>query len=202
MPRQVDHESRRRHIAQAVFELVGEHGIEAATLRDIAARAGVSMGAVQRCFAGKDEMLAFVVEHVNQRVTDRIRARIAASGDADAALTMLEETLLGTVPVDEQGLLEARVWLAFAAHAAVTPKLAALQREQYAGLAELIAVLLRAARAAGDVRADVDPDEEADALVVLTDGLNLQVLVGRHTPQSARAAVGRRLASIAADRGR
>jgi AcrR family transcriptional regulator len=39
MPRQVDHVSRRRLIAEAVCHLADERGLEGVTLRDVAARA-------------------------------------------------------------------------------------------------------------------------------------------------------------------
>jgi AcrR family transcriptional regulator len=35
------------------------HGLEAASLRNVAAEAGVSMGTVQHCFTGQQEMLDF-----------------------------------------------------------------------------------------------------------------------------------------------
>lgn len=46
MPKQVDHDERRREIATAVLRLVTTGGVEAASLRTVAGEAGVSMGAV------------------------------------------------------------------------------------------------------------------------------------------------------------
>lgn len=61
---QVDYESRRRQIAEAVCLLADEHGPEGVTMRDVAAHAQVSLGAVQRCFRSKEEMLLFAVDYV------------------------------------------------------------------------------------------------------------------------------------------
>ncbi|MFI0978499.1 TetR/AcrR family transcriptional regulator [Streptomyces sp. NPDC021093] len=196
MPRQVDHDSRRRQIAQGVFELIAERGLEAATLRDVAARAGVSMGAAQRCFRTKEEMLLFALEHMNQQVTARIQAAIADSEDPGSTITMLEQTLLGTIPTDEQGRAEARVWLAFSAQAAIDPKLAAVQREQYDGLAELITLLIRVAQDAGGLRDDLDAKSEAEALITYADGLNIQLLLSRTTPAEARSALRAQLTAL------
>ncbi|MFI7098635.1 TetR/AcrR family transcriptional regulator [Streptomyces sp. NPDC050161] len=198
MPKQVDYDSRRRQVVAAAFALVSERGLEGVTMRDVATRAGVSVGAVQRCFSGKEEMVVSVVEEMNQRVSARVQGRIAGSVTPGAAATMLEHTLAGIVPHDEQSLAETRVWLAFTAHASVTPGLAAVQRKQYEGLTELVALLLRTAQEAGDVRPTADADQEADALIAFTDGLGMQVAVGRHTPDSAQAALGRRLAALRA----
>lgn len=196
MPRQVDHDSRRRQIAQAVCALIARHGLEGVTLRQVATQAGVSMGAVQRCFHTKEEMLTFAHEHVNQQVTERTRARIAASPDPGSVVTMLEQTLIAMVAVDDGDLVEARVWIAFTAQAAVEPELAAIQRGYYAGLAELLVVLLRAGQDHGQVRPDADIEREADALITLTDGLTVQVVLGRHTPESALAALRDRTVSL------
>jgi hypothetical protein len=54
-------------------------------------------------------------------------------------------------------------------------------------------LLIGVARDAGGLRAELDPVQEADALVTFTDGLNLQILYGRHTAASATAALEHRL---------
>lgn len=198
MPRVVDHEGRRRQIAVAVFALIAEGGLEAATLREVAARAEVSMGAVQRCFATKEQMMLFVHEHMNARVTSRIQARIDAAPDPGDAATMLAETLAGTIPLDEESRAESRVWLAFAAQAAVDPALGEIQRRSYRELTALVALLLRAAGESGQFRAGLDEDAEAAGLVTVTDGLSVQLLVGLHTPASARAVLDARLAGLRA----
>ena len=199
MPRQVDHDGRRRQIARAVFKLIGERGMEGATLREAATRAGVSMGAVQRCFATKEQMVAFVLEHMNQRITERVEAQIPDTADPTTAMTTLEHTLAAILALDEPSQAETRVWLAFIAQAAIDPALAAVQSEQYADLAKLIALLIGAAQTHGQARPDLDPDQEAEGFITLTDGLNIQLLLGRHTPDSARTALRHRLNSLRID---
>ncbi len=189
----MDHDSRRRQIARAVFDLISERGMEGATLRDTAARAGVSMGAVQRCFSTKEQMVAFVMEYMNQRITDRVQAEIPDTANPATAMTTLEHTLAATLALDQPSRAETRVWLAFTAQAAIDPALAAVQSEEYAGLAKLIALLISAAQTHGHAHPDLDPDQEAEALITLTDGLNIQLLLGRHTPGSARTALHHRL---------
>ncbi|WP_026403047.1 TetR/AcrR family transcriptional regulator [Actinomadura rifamycini] len=196
MPRQVDLDGRRRQIARAVFGLIAERGMEGATLRDAAERAGVSMGAVQRCFPTKEQMVACVMEHMQQRITERVRARVPDTADPDAAMTTLEHTLAATLALDPASRAETRVWLAFTAQAAIDPAAAAAQREQYTGLAELITLLIGAAQTHGHARPDLDGRQEAEALITLADGLNIQLLLGRHTAESARAALHHRLGAL------
>ncbi|WP_067571913.1 TetR/AcrR family transcriptional regulator [Nocardia acidivorans] len=196
MPKQVDHESRRRHIADAVCGLIGRAGIEAATLRQVAAEAGVSMGAVQRCFNTRQQMLIFAQDHVNRRVTERAQERIAASADPESVVTMLEQTLRAMLVVDDPELVDARVWVAFSAQAAVDPVIAAAQRAQQRGLAELLELLVRVGQDSGRIRPEIVPAHAAEELIALTDGLTLHVLIGHHTPESASTILRRRTAGL------
>nr|WP_308217127.1 TetR family transcriptional regulator C-terminal domain-containing protein [Streptomyces noursei] len=117
------------------------------------------MGAVQRCFRTKQEMLVFALDHVGERVTERVTAQVneraqprTASGAGPTGSTL--EQVLGEVAlVDEARRTEARVWLAFVAQAAVTPELATVLRSRYAGLHPLLVRLLREIR----VRVRVGP---------------------------------------------
>ncbi|MDT0443866.1 TetR/AcrR family transcriptional regulator [Streptomyces johnsoniae] len=205
MPRQIDHEARRRLIANAVCALADEHGLEGVTLRDVAARAGVSMGAVQRCFRTKEEMLRFALAHVGRRVLARIRTGDDGSDDGsddggtgggtggDAAETLTRAAVETALLRGEQRA-EARVWLAFVAQAAVSPPLAAVLREAYTGLTEMLARLVAAAGGAAD------PVREAQTLLALADGLTTHVLVGHLTPAAARAALEAHLARLTAVR--
>ncbi|MBB5956371.1 AcrR family transcriptional regulator [Saccharothrix tamanrassetensis] len=154
------------------------------------------MGAVQRCFRTKEEMLVFAQEHVNQRGTERARARIAESPEPGSVATVLEQTLVAMLAVDDEDLSDARVWMAFTAQAVVDPTLAAVQRGHYAGLAELLVTLLRAGQQDGRINPEVDATSEADALITLADGLTVQVLLGRHSPDSALAALRRQTAVL------
>ncbi|WP_226346735.1 TetR family transcriptional regulator C-terminal domain-containing protein [Agilicoccus flavus] len=57
MPRQVDHAQRRSEISHAVWAVVARNGLDAVSLRTVAAEAGISAGRVQHYFATKDEMV-------------------------------------------------------------------------------------------------------------------------------------------------
>ncbi|MET9882081.1 TetR/AcrR family transcriptional regulator [Streptomyces sp. NPDC006430] len=194
MPRQVDHEGRRLLIAEAVCRLADERGLEGVTLRDVAARAQVSMGAVQRCFRTKDEMLVFALGYVGERIGERVRARLVRS-PAQSAGTALGHAVTEVALLREEHRAEARVWLAFVAQAAVSEPLAATLKASYAALQEVFSRLVseaaEGARTAegADIAAGaapLDPQREARALLALADGLTAHVLIGHLTPREAR----------------
>ncbi|MFD7645527.1 TetR/AcrR family transcriptional regulator [Kitasatospora sp. NPDC059795] len=189
MPKQVDHEERRRRIADAVCALIDEQGLEAVSLRDVAARAEVSMGAVQRCFRSKDEMLRFALAHIGHQVTARARTRLLAAPAQSPASTVghlaHEIALLQT-----HQRAQARVWLAFLAAAAVNPALADDLRGSYT---DLEALLTRLIADAGDLP---DPAAEARTLLALADGLTAHVLIGHRTPEEAERLLHAHLARL------
>ncbi|MFF7632863.1 TetR/AcrR family transcriptional regulator [Kitasatospora sp. NPDC008050] len=196
MPRQVDHEERRRRIAEAVCLLADEHGLEGVTLRDVAARAQVSMGAVQRCFRNKEEMLGFTLGNIGERITERVRARLVRS-PAQSAATALGHAATEVALLRDEHRAEARVWLAFVAQAVVSEPLADTLKANYAALQEAFTRLIREAggeRAA--TAASVDPQREACTLLALADGLTTHVLIGRLTSQEAQDILHTHLGSL------
>ncbi|MBT3162392.1 TetR family transcriptional regulator [Streptomyces sp. Vc74B-19] len=187
MPKQVDYESRRRRIAEAVCLLADERGPEGVSMRDVAARAQVSLGAVQRCFRTKEEMLLFAVDHVGERVTERVRARLGAS-PAQSAATALGQAADEVALLREEHRAEARIWLAFVAQAAVSASLAAPLRSSYAALHDLFVRLVTEAAASAPADGDTAPadaEREARTLLALTDGLTSHVLIGHLTAKEA-----------------
>jgi AcrR family transcriptional regulator len=176
LSRKTEREERRRLIAEAVCSLADELGMDGVTLRDVASRADVTMGAVQRCFRTKDEMLLFALSHVGERVTERLRARVDSLETDHLAHAVGQIALL-----DDAHRTDARVWLAFVARAAVSPPLAQALRHNYAALEAMFERLI-AALGAPDART------EARALLALADGLTTHVLVG-HLSRDAAAEI-------------
>jgi AcrR family transcriptional regulator len=187
VPRQVDYEDRRRQIAEAVCTLIARSGMEAVSLRDVAAQAGVSMGAVQRCFRTKEDMLLFALEHISQHVSERANQRIAATSTPQAASTLLSHTLAELALLDEDSQTQAHVWLAFVAHAPASEKLAAVLHDTYTKLHGLIAWIMRYGQDTREFPHTLDPDREANTLLALADGLTVHVLAGHHSPATALA---------------
>ncbi|AHH98042.1 TetR/AcrR family transcriptional regulator [Kutzneria viridogrisea] len=180
MPRQIDHEARRSQIAEAVCALIAERGVEAATLREVAARAEVSMGAVQRAFPKDGGMLRFALDHLIAEVEQRGTERIAGSSSARVLLTVTlqEMALAGT----DQGA-QARVWLAFLAHAGVRQEFAAVLREHHAKALDLLVWIIDHGRRTGEIRAGLNSRLEARTLHAVVDGLTQQVVIGTVTAE-------------------
>jgi AcrR family transcriptional regulator len=179
MPKQVDYDQRRRQVIEAVYALADKHGLEGVTLRDVAQHAGVSMGAIQRCFRTKDEMLTLALTHISEEFTAKVRAVAAESSPSALAQVAVDLALLGT-----EQRPEAQVWLAFVARAAVTPAMAKILRNGYPHVHRLLAGLIR--ETASTCGTTVDAELEARTLLALADGLTVQTLLGQLEKDEAR----------------
>jgi TetR/AcrR family transcriptional regulator, transcriptional repressor of bet genes len=193
MPRQVDQDERRRLIAAAVVRLVSSRGAEAASLRAVAAEAGVSMGAVQHYFTSTDEMLLFALEYGNGLFATRIQALLAEGGPlAPRAAFRLFCTLL--LPLDRDGRTGARLWAALIARGCVDEPTGRLAADAYANLTALVARSL--AESAGVLASGIDIDQAARQLVTVIEGLRWPVLFGVFGEHEALAVLDSELDQI------
>ncbi|KIQ18453.1 TetR/AcrR family transcriptional regulator [Rhodococcus sp. MEB064] len=105
MPKLVDHDERRRAIAAATWRLIASKGIDAANMRDIAAAAGYTNGALSHYFSGKDEIVRAAFELVSE-ATDERAASVAGDAKGLAALRVL---CMEVMPTTAETVLEARI---------------------------------------------------------------------------------------------
>lgn len=105
MPKLVDHDERRRAIAAATWRLIASKGIDAANMRDIAAAAGYTNGALSHYFSGKDEIVRAAFELVFEATNQRV-ASVVGEGRGLAALRIF---CLEVMPMTAETVLEARI---------------------------------------------------------------------------------------------
>ena len=90
MPKRVDHQERRRQIADALLRTAAVRGLHAAGMREVAAEAGVSLRLVQYYFGTKEELLLAAMQHLAARFSARAVARfkeVSGSGGRLAPAT-------------------------------------------------------------------------------------------------------------------
>ena len=172
MPKVVDHELRRAELGEAVWRVALRRGLEDATMREIAAEAGWSTGALAHYFADKDELLRFAFRLVVLRARERFARALERGDRLDALGAALREAL----PLDEERRAEARVWLAFLGRSLSRPELARDRQDFYAGWRRALADVIAAGRSDGTLRTELPAETEASGLIALVDGLALQAL--------------------------
>jgi TetR/AcrR family transcriptional regulator, transcriptional repressor of bet genes len=197
MPKVVDHEARRADLAAAVWRVASRDGVEAVTVRRVAAEAGWSTGALAHYFEDKEELLLFAFRTVAERMQRRLES---AEQRTDEPLELARVLLLEALPLDSERQSEVRVWFAFLGLALTRPALAGAQRETYRAWRDSLAGHLRAAQERGELRADVDCAAEATVLVALADGLAVQATFEPRamSPRRQTELVDARLATLRA----
>ncbi|MFC7550373.1 TetR/AcrR family transcriptional regulator [Plantactinospora sp. GCM10030261] len=221
MPKRVDHQQRRTAIADALMRVAARQGLEAVSLRHVAAEAGVTAGMVQHYFRTKDQMMSFVLDAMRERYGARMSAALDRLGPEPAPRTLLRTMFTQMLPVDEQSRADGRVTLAFLAYTAVRPDAAAPLREDNQAMFGFIAGLIGAAWAAeaqppagpgptdgpgptkgtptggpgpaGGRPHGADPGTAAIALMSAVEGLSLYLLGDHCTPDAALAALDAQL---------
>ncbi len=175
MPKVVDHEERRAEVAAAVWRIVSRDGLEAATVRRVAAETGMSTSVVSHYFAGKDDLLRLAFRIVVERGRERAVADSATGGRARALL-------ITALPIDAERRAEARVWFAFLGLAVSRPDLADDQRRAYTAWRGAVATALRE----DGLPDEADAETEAAALIALVDGLTVQATFAPRKMPAAR----------------
>ncbi|MFF7231383.1 TetR family transcriptional regulator C-terminal domain-containing protein [Streptomyces sioyaensis] len=185
MPKKVDHEARRQEISEALWRLASTRGLDGASLRDVAAEAGISLGRLQHYFRSKDEMLLFALQHINRLAGERIRARIEALPEEPTPREVLRACLSGLLPLDEKSRVGVLVGAAYFARAVYDEPLRAEAKNGIPQLRALFADQLRRAAERGELPPERATEDEAMLLISLVDGLSTYVLLDVHAPRTA-----------------
>lgn len=185
MPKRVDHEERRRLIAEAVRRIAADRGLEAVSLGEVAAEAGISKGLVQHYFPTKDAMLRYATTTLRGQVEDRL-----------GSPTSLRDVVVALLPLDDASRTDALVANAFLVRALKDEEIAGRFRTGHAQLSAALAAMITTAQADGALSAGLDPVREADLLLAVVAGLGDAVLLGHRTPEDAVALVDHHLSRL------
>ncbi|SCK59936.1 transcriptional regulator, TetR family [Streptomyces sp. SceaMP-e96] len=179
-----DPSGKRLRIAEALWRIAAERGLHAASLREVAAEAGVSLRSVQYHFESKHRLLVDALQllHAENERIARSRIRFDTAEPRGLLRSVLEEFL----PVDAQRATALRVFAAYYARSLTDPALAEVFLPAEQPLERLVADLIAAAQADGRTAPGLDPWREADLLVAGAVGLGGDVLHDRRTLDDVR----------------
>ena len=156
--------ARRAQIVEAAIETVAEVGYANASLSRIAVRLGISKGVISYHFAGKDDLIAEIVSQVLQRAWAYIQPRIEAQTTGPEKLRAYIESHFEFMR-DNPKQLSAVIEIVRATLAGAKSPFTG-DRD---GAVHMLAELLTRFQAAGDLRADFDPNAMAIAIRAVID---------------------------------
>lgn len=175
MPKMVDHEERRRELAEAVWRVVLRDGVEGVSVREVAKEAGWSTGALRHYYGTKEELLASAARLLEELVIRRLQQRPEGLTPREAVRAALCEVL----PLDEQSRMVGRVWFAYLSRSLVDARIAEEHGMVFDGVRELCTRVTHEMSEIGQLAPGLDPDIEAARLHALVDGLTVHGLLGR-----------------------
>jgi AcrR family transcriptional regulator len=189
VPRQADHEQRRRQIADALVRIAATRGVHNAGMREVAAEAGVSVRLIQYYFGTKEALLRFTMEYLAREFAERARARFRpSSGPAGSPSprAIIDAILAEALPTDEDSRVFNIVYSSYAALSLTDPAYAIDTLMHASDVVEkVVADQLTRAQQAGQVPACVDARAEATGLLAMSAGLGTSVLAGQRSAEDA-----------------
>jgi AcrR family transcriptional regulator len=192
MPRSPDPQlakRRRREILDAAEIRFRRRGFHQATMQEICAEARISPGALYRYFRSKADIIAAIAEE-KQRESEAAFKLAWRQGGVVEALTAVLERLLIKLGSAEQGPIFADILGEAARDPILARRLAAIDAEGIARLAEAIS----AAQKDGEIDPAVDAGDAAETLVGAISGLGLRCALHR---SGDRATVLRQFRTLA-----
>jgi AcrR family transcriptional regulator len=99
-PKQARSRESLRKLLKAAAEVLGQHGVDGATIPRIAAHAGMTPGAVYRRFRDKEALLEAVILRILERQTERLEVSgLTVASAGRVPLAVLTEQLIGSMVV-------------------------------------------------------------------------------------------------------
>lgn len=167
-------DARREAILGAASSMFMRKGVEAATMQEIAAEAGLSAGAIYRYFPSKEGLLMAVCEGARDEAHDKFRRAAAETDSPRQTLLNMGRAVWDEIP-GEAGRADIILNMEAMLAAARRPgKLADSRHEMWSSVIALVAHLLEKAQAAGELEPDIDT--RALALTVLACHVGTHVL--------------------------
>ncbi|KZN98505.1 TetR/AcrR family transcriptional regulator [Pseudobacillus badius] len=171
MPKIVDHDKRKKDIAEATWRVILEQGMEGATVRNIAKEADLSLGALRHYFSTQNELLVYAMELVKEQAEARINQIVLENLPPKAALLKI---LMELVPATPETMAETEVWFAFIAYARHKDAPFSAQDD---GVWDGISRMVYSLYQANLLKDGLNPSLEAERLYALVDGLALHALL-------------------------
>ncbi|VTR47131.1 transcriptional regulator BetI [Actinobacillus pleuropneumoniae] len=195
MPKVVDHEQKRKLIAESAWNIIKEKGIEHASIRAVAAAAGLSPGALRHYFSTQDELLLFIVDYYLTRGVARAEERLEIS---PIPMNAAREILLLLLPLDTEKRTATGVWWVFAIRSLTSLALQAKKDELTDGLHYMTKAVLEILAEAKLLPSSVDIQLETLRLAAIVEGLTILALLRPelYTPETVEQIVSRHLQEL------
>jgi AcrR family transcriptional regulator len=164
----------RRRILKAARNVFVEKGFHRASIDDVVAECGLSVGAIYTYFPNKDELIRASILEANKEESDAVLADTRAAGSASERL---DRAIRGwwryTIEAEGAPAFLAEVW----GEASRRPLIRDLMARRSERGVTMTSIMLSECVEHGELPADIDVDGLARTIGALTDGMVLEYVV-------------------------
>ncbi|WP_433580366.1 TetR/AcrR family transcriptional regulator [Nocardia brasiliensis] len=165
--------ANRAQIVAAARRCFSRDGFHQTSMPDIAAEAGVSVGAPYRYFAGKEELMLEVAGDAFRMMFDPVERLLDVPGELTVAgliRASIEPVSGAAVPIEELLRCAVQAWGELLRHEELRER----AEVGFEGVRRRIADALRHGQRAGSVPSELDPDRGARVVMALLHGFIVQ----------------------------
>lgn len=166
-------QDKRSDVVAATLRVIARDGLDKASMRAIAQELGCTTGVLTHYFRDKEEMLDVVLTELIAAIEEQRSEFHLGEMDLDRYI----EYVCGLLPNTEAQVRWWKVWLAFTTSSFVKQRQSGENHRFYEAIRSSWSATFRKLIAGGCIRSDLNPQDEADALLAIIDGLGVQVLI-------------------------
>lgn len=160
--------ARREAILAAAARLISRHGVRGLRVEEVAAEAGVSAPLLYYHFTSRQGLIRAALGRAGDRAPSSALRDKSGAGDGYGAV---RDALLAELSEDQPVRDNAVVWGEVSASAVFEPELRAEVARVTAEWKAVVATAIARGIEDGSIRADIDPEQVAELLTTLVDGL-------------------------------
>ena len=164
---------RRIEVSEAAWRVIVRDGLDRTSMRAIAYEMSCTTGVVTHYFRNKQELILFALHQVTEKLQKMMEQAVANVAGRDRLVAMLSSFL----PIDKERQEILRVWVAFLGYAVGREGLMADHRQSAGELRQVIIQELVTLQEQGEISADISPEQEANVLLALVNGISLDSLI-------------------------
>ncbi len=184
---------RRKAILVAASRVISRRGVRGLRVEEVASEAGVSPPLLYYHFASRSGLIRAALEHASEHAPSTALRRTL---DGETGFEAVRSALLAELDDDRAVRDNAVVWGEVSASAVFEPAL----REDVRRVAEAWGVTVAAGIRRGQedhsIRADAEPEQTAEILITLVDGLCTRWLAGAIDRERARELLSTAIAKL------
>ena len=162
--------ARREQLVAAAMLVASRDGIEAATVRAIAAQAGVSLGVVHYCFEDKNELLLAMAHDITRQNLDQGLMQVQPGSEPTEIVDLAIDSLWAGISATPGAQL---LSYELTTHSMRHPELRQVSVEQYTVSHAAARQFLEAVAAVSQIEWTLPIEQLARLVVMATDGITL-----------------------------